>query len=106
MSYNGYTRRGDLFPVHETRIRSIGILSNSEKEIAKLVGYGFTNAEIAGKLNIKCTTLRNYVSKIFHKTGVTNRTELALYAIRRGLVELDFVKKTATQGYLPIDHQG
>jgi len=61
----------------------------TEREMAILleVQAGKTNAEIAQSLNISEKTARNYVSAILEKLQLTNRIELATYAIKHHLSE-------------------
>ncbi len=61
----------------------------TEREMAILyeVQEGKTNAEIAQTLNISEKTARNYVSTILEKLQLTNRIELATYAIKHHLSE-------------------
>ncbi len=58
-------------------------LTPREIEVAKLVGQGATNAEIADALYISEGTAKNNVSKILRKLELRDRTQLALYAIER-----------------------
>lgn len=60
-------------------------LSEREVEVAGLVGGGATNAEIARALYITEGTTRNHVSKILRKLGLRDRTQLAIFAVERGL---------------------
>jgi DNA-binding NarL/FixJ family response regulator len=57
------------------------LLSDREKEIVHLVAQGFRNREIAEKLFIAQQTVKNHVHDIFDKLGVSDRLELALYAV-------------------------
>jgi DNA-binding NarL/FixJ family response regulator len=61
----------------------------TEREMAVLyeVGQGKTNAEIALSLNLSEKTARNYVSAILEKLHLSNRIELATYAVRYHLSE-------------------
>jgi two-component system, NarL family, response regulator DevR len=61
----------------------------SEREMAVLneVGQGKTNAEIAQSLNLSEKTARNYVSAILEKLQLSNRIELATYAVKYHLSE-------------------
>ena len=61
----------------------------TERELAILfeVQQGKTNAEIAQGLNLSEKTVRNYVSTILEKLHLTNRIELATYAVRYRLSE-------------------
>ena len=57
------------------------LLSDREKEIVHLVVQGFRNKEIGVKLFIGEQTVKNHLHNIFDKLGVSDRLELALYAI-------------------------
>ena len=59
------------------------ILSGREVEVARLVGAGATNREIAHCLYITEGTAKNHISKILRKLGLRDRTQLALYATKR-----------------------
>jgi DNA-binding NarL/FixJ family response regulator len=54
-------------------------LSSQEKRITELVSRGLKNREIAMELGIEVHVVRNYVSSIFDKVGMSNRVELALW---------------------------
>jgi len=60
-------------------------LSDREREILQLLGRGLNNAEIAQSLFLTEGTVKNYVSTIFTKLQVNDRTQAALFAIRAGL---------------------
>jgi DNA-binding NarL/FixJ family response regulator len=57
-----------------------------ELQILGLVALGNSNPEIAAKLHLAPGTVRNYVSTILTKLGVSDRTQAAVVAVRRGLV--------------------
>jgi DNA-binding NarL/FixJ family response regulator len=61
------------------------LLSDREKEIVQLVAQGFRNREIGEKLFISEQTVKNHLHNIFDKLGVSDRLELALYAIHNNL---------------------
>lgn len=63
-------------------------LSEREREILGLLANGLTNADIAARLFLSEGTVRNYVSAIFAKLGVSDRTQAAVMAIRYGLANL------------------
>src|SRR5499427_7828054 len=63
------------------------LLSDREKEIVQLVAQGFRNKEIGEKLFISEQTVKNHLHNIFDKLGVSDRLELALYAIHHRLIE-------------------
>jgi DNA-binding NarL/FixJ family response regulator len=60
-------------------------LSIREREIVALVVQGCRNKEIAEKTFISEQTVKNHLYNIFHKLGVSDRLELTLYAIHKGL---------------------
>jgi two-component system, NarL family, nitrate/nitrite response regulator NarL len=62
------------------RPRSLDMLAPREKEIAKLVGRGMRNREIAESLGMSEGTIKVYLHAIYQKLGIDNRTELALLA--------------------------
>jgi two-component system, NarL family, response regulator DevR len=62
-------------------------LSQQEKHVLLLVSEGKTNREIAKALFLGEGTVRNYVSSILSKLGVSNRAEAAAYAVEHNLRE-------------------
>ena len=64
----------------------ISQLSNREREVLRLLATGLSNTEIAQTLFLSEGTVKNYVSALFSKLGVTDRTQAAILAIRAGLV--------------------
>lgn len=57
-------------------------LTNREREILNLVGEGMSNTEIAKKLYISVGTVKNYISNLYSKLEVEDRSKLTLYAIK------------------------
>jgi len=64
-----------------------GALSTREREIVVLVAQGFKNKEMAERMFISEQTVKNHLHNIFDKLGVSDRLELALYAIHHNLHE-------------------
>ncbi|HYA16381.1 MAG TPA: response regulator transcription factor [Bryobacteraceae bacterium] len=62
-------------------------LSQREMEIVVLVAQGYKNKEMAERMFISEQTVKNHLHNIFDKVGVSDRLELALYAIHNGLHE-------------------
>ena len=61
-------------------------LTERERGILKLLARGKSNKEIAGELVLTEMTVKGYVSDLFAKLGVNDRTQAALMAVRFGLV--------------------
>ncbi|GHG10889.1 DNA-binding response regulator [Deinococcus piscis] len=64
-------------------------LNERETMILKLLAQGFSNQDIALRLDISEKTVRNRLSEIFTKLQLNNRTQAALYAIREGIAPLE-----------------
>jgi len=60
-------------------------LSEREVEVLRLVAEGLSNQEIADRLVISERTARNHVGNILSKLQLANRTQAALFAVRKGL---------------------
>lgn len=61
-------------------------LSARDQQIVELVTEGLTNAEVASRIHVSEATIRNRLTTIFRKTGVTGRLQLVVYACKHGLV--------------------
>jgi DNA-binding NarL/FixJ family response regulator len=73
--------------VKEEEASAFANLSTQEKHVLLLVAEGRTNREIAKELYLGEGTVRNYVSSILCKLGVSNRAEAAAYAVEHNLKE-------------------
>ena len=73
--------------VKEEEASAFASLSQQEKHVLGLVSSGKTNREIARELFLGEGTVRNYVSSILSKLGVSNRAEAAAYAVEHNLKE-------------------
>ncbi len=73
--------------VKEEEASAFANLSQQEKHVLLLVSEGKTNREIAKALFLGEGTVRNYVSSILSKLGVSNRAEAAAYAVEHNLKE-------------------
>lgn len=66
--------------------RAADILTPREREVVELVAEGLSNQEIARRLVTSERTARTHVSNVLAKVGLSSRTQLALWAVREGLV--------------------
>jgi NarL family two-component system response regulator LiaR len=64
-------------------------LTERELEVLRLMSHGTTNPQIAAKLSVAEGTVRFHVSNILRKLGLENRTQAVLYALQKGLANLD-----------------
>lgn len=62
-------------------------LSPRERDVLRLLARGMSNSDIASTLFLTEGTVRNYVSSIFSKLNVTDRTQAAVIALRHGLAD-------------------
>jgi len=60
-------------------------LTQREVEVLRLIARGLSNADIADRLFLSDGTVRNHVSAILAKLGVSDRTQAAVIAIQHGL---------------------
>ena len=61
-------------------------LTQREAEVLRELVKGLTNKQIAEVLHIGHETVKEHVQHIIHKIGVTDRTQAAVWAVRKGLV--------------------
>lgn len=73
--------------IRQERLKKGSKLSQRELKILEMISQGKTNKEIAEYLYISDKTVRNYISNIFRKLNVSNRTEAAGYWIRNKNIE-------------------
>jgi len=62
-------------------------LTEREKEVLLLIAEGRSNKEIADELHISIKTVKTHVSNLLMKCELEDRTQLAVYAHRKGLVK-------------------
>ncbi len=62
-------------------------LTEQERRLLSLIAEGKTNKEIAAIVYLSEKTVRNYVSNILAKLGLSNRAEAAAFAVRHGLAD-------------------
>jgi DNA-binding NarL/FixJ family response regulator len=62
-----------------------GALTKRENEVLKQLALGLSNKEIAQALDISYETVKEHVQHILRKLGVADRTQAAVWAVRKGL---------------------
>jgi DNA-binding NarL/FixJ family response regulator len=75
-------------PYYADAEQSFSPLSSREMEILHCVTRGMSNKEIARALNISHQTVKNHMTSILKKLAVEDRTQAAVFALRRGWVRL------------------
>jgi two-component system nitrate/nitrite response regulator NarL len=70
-------------PIRAPFSPGMNLLAARETEVAKLVGVGLPNKEIALRLGITEHTVSNYLFHIYNKLGISSRVELVLYIMNQ-----------------------
>src|ERR1700686_3990431 len=70
--------------------------SSREIDVLRLIAAGNGNKQIADKLSIAETTVKNHISNIFSKLGANDRAHAVTFALQRGIIERE-VPKSSTQ---------
>lgn len=86
----------DMIPLMNSKMKNmkndrdkLESLTRRELDVLKNLSVGMYNKEIATKLDISERTVKNHVSNIFKKIGVSDRTQAAVFAIRNNLVDIN-----------------
>lgn len=80
-------REAPLAP--EPRLALLDQLSEREMEVLRLLGRGMNNKEIARELTITEGTVKNHVSNLIAKLEFRDRTQIAVFAVRQGIVNFE-----------------
>jgi two-component system response regulator NreC len=87
----------ELFGVfgHPSRQNENGMycFSPTELQIFSGIALGYTDAEIAKRLNISAGTVRNSVEHVKQRTGLQNRTQITLYALLGGMIDSEKIRR-------------
>lgn len=75
-----------LTAVPSPAARAFLTLSDRELEVVRLVAEGLSNKEISSRLKLSDKTVKNHISHVLSKMNLTARTQVAVHAIRAGLV--------------------
>jgi DNA-binding NarL/FixJ family response regulator len=73
-------------------------LTPRESDVLEQIVNGKSNKEIAAELEISEATVKTHINSLLAKLGVTDRTQAATAAIRRGIVPLESLKKSKSPG--------
>lgn len=73
-------------PGRKSNGKTFSTLSERELEVVRLVAEGLSNKEIGSRLRLSDKTVKNHISHILAKMSLTARTQIAVHAIRSGLV--------------------
>jgi DNA-binding NarL/FixJ family response regulator len=68
----------------EQRVRGAGKLSDREAEVLSLVAKGYTNREIASRLDISTKTVETHKARAMEKLDLASRADIVGYAVRQG----------------------
>jgi DNA-binding NarL/FixJ family response regulator len=77
--------RGEA-PAPPTRPTMTEVLSRRERQVVLLVAEGLSNKEISSRLMLSDKTVKNHVSHILAKLNLSARTQIAIMALRAGVV--------------------
>jgi two-component system response regulator DevR len=73
-------------PTAPTKTGPDGRLSESQRNVLRLIAEGFSNREIASRLHLSENTVKSHLQEIFRRLQVRNRVEAALLATKEGLL--------------------
>jgi DNA-binding NarL/FixJ family response regulator len=77
-----------ISPIDGVADDTVGPLSPREMEILREIALGRSNKEIAYHMGISRQTVKNHMTSILRKLAVNDRTQAAMYAVRRGWIRL------------------
>jgi NarL family two-component system response regulator LiaR len=72
-----------------TRSDPLEQLTGREREVFEALGRGKNNLEIADQLKISEATVRTHIASVLEKLGLRDRTQVTIYALKRGLIRLE-----------------
>jgi two-component system, NarL family, response regulator NreC len=82
-----HPRLGALIATGEDGAAGGVVLSEREREVVRLIANGYTNPEIADKLNVAERTVKTYRARAIEKLGFSSRAEITAYVRRVGLAD-------------------
>jgi len=78
-----------LPPSQSTDLEQWDLLSEREKEVLRLVAYGYTAQEIADQLGLSVKTIETYRARGMEKLGLTSRAALVRFALSKGIISAE-----------------
>jgi DNA-binding NarL/FixJ family response regulator len=78
--------------------KEIDALTDKELQVIRLAAGGYSNKEIAGKLNISPRTVQSHLTSIFNKLGVNSRTQAVISALKLQIITQDEIKEATRYG--------
>jgi DNA-binding NarL/FixJ family response regulator len=88
LQFSGKEEREALL-APEPRLALLKQLSEREMEVLRLLGRGMNNKEIAWEMTITEGTVKNHVSNLIGKLDFRDRTQIAVFAVRQGIVNFE-----------------
>ncbi len=79
----GFVRR----PSEGNVANGSGVLSEREVEVSRMTASGYSNKEIAGRLDLSVKTVETYRARGMEKLGLSSRAELVRYAVQQGWLQ-------------------
>ncbi len=73
-------------PVYRDQDPARSRLTGRERQVLELIARGLTNKEVGSQLGIAVATVNQHLRNLFLKSGSCNRTQLAVNAIRLGII--------------------
>jgi DNA-binding NarL/FixJ family response regulator len=64
-----------------------GELSDRETDVVRLIAQGYSNKEIAAKLNVSIKSVETYKTRSMEKLGLRSRTDFVRFALHQGWLE-------------------
>ncbi|PWH20015.1 MAG: DNA-binding response regulator [Anaerolineae bacterium] len=78
-----------LPPSQSTDLEQWDLLSEREKEVLRLVAYGYTAQEIADQLALSVKTIETYRARGMEKLGLSSRAALVRFALSKGIISAE-----------------
>ena len=78
-----------LPPSQSTDLEQWDLLSEREKEVLRLVAYGYTAQEIADQLGLSVKTIETYRARGMEKLGLSSRAALVRFALSKGIISAE-----------------